>query len=451
MAAAFPTPCPVPDVDRALLGYINSRQETLRIRAALSKYLLSAANGPNSGNIKSYQHLDHQCPNQDTAKRNPPSHLNHTRIDYHHALEDLARARTRHKELQAALEDLWTSHLAEASAQTHAEYDVDVTRSYVSLLQQRRRCLELQVIQESVEKLMNAYPADSHKDPRTLVKQAIGEQPDLPVERLELLSGPEGDQTWVFKLKKEVLDARAKMDRANTARIVAQQEKEGSPSLSHQVYALGHARDDMVAWVEEELSKLNEESEFLEDASPVKRPANHIVPDIHSSEDHIRQGYEGYTASRSRLLDVHEASSRIGTASSSLLPEPLADPPSAAQALLGTQSSKFIVDIICQLPQLTQMSNSERSILQQAVYLKALLSSADEELTEALSRLSEESRLLPSGSKNLLEWGAIACEAEKAVRGFANEERRQGHQEASSVAAMLDLCSLQSEVLAFAK
>jgi hypothetical protein len=206
------TTCPINDVDRALSSYINSREDTLRIRRTLSKYLTSSLRPVNA--VTRSQHLNHECPqNLSAANTNPPG-LKDTRLQYLQALRAKAQAQTRHRELQASLEGLRNRHVNENPTQPESEYDNEITKGYVSLLRQRRRYAELQVIQGSLDKLLGAKPSDASTDPRDLVKRLIGEQPDLPAERLEQLSQADDEQTWTFKLKQEVLEARASMERA---------------------------------------------------------------------------------------------------------------------------------------------------------------------------------------------------------------------------------------------
>src|SRR5205814_1928792 len=103
------------------------------------------------------------------------------------------------------------------------------------------------------EKLLESHPVTVPKDPKIMVKEGIGEQPDLPAERLELPSQDREVEDWVFRLKKEVLETRASMDRANSARESAQDENRGGEfELKQQVYALSSAREELVDWVEGE-------------------------------------------------------------------------------------------------------------------------------------------------------------------------------------------------------
>jgi hypothetical protein len=334
--------------------------------------------------------------------------------------------------------------------QPESEYDNEIMKSYVSLLRQRRRYAELQVIQASLGKLLSAKPLDASTDPRDLVKRLIGEQPDLPAERLEQLSQAEDDQTHIFKLKQEVLEARASMERAQAARKKAQHESRGLSTLQEQVLALECARDEIVDWVQGELAKMEEDSLFLEDASPIKRSVSEKAEpvDLAASETRIRESYNKYIVARASLLEAH--------ASLQQPPEPVgtddkptnANPSQADDKKDATSKpTQPISKLLPHLPGLSQIANTERALLQSTIYLQTQLAAADQDIEEALLRLSGESHLLPAGSKDVAAWGEKAREAEGSTKDFVESRLREGRKEVGSVSTIVELCSLQSKVL----
>ncbi|KAF2831664.1 hypothetical protein CC86DRAFT_366983 [Ophiobolus disseminans] len=440
-----PTSCPISEVDRALSTYINSREETLKIRRTLSRYLTTSLR-PVSTAVKN-QHLNHECPQGISATSTNPPGLQVSRLEYLQALRARSQAQARHSELQAALKDLQQRHVDENPTQPQLDYDNGSTQGYVSLLRQRRRLAELQVIQGSLDKLLTARPSHAPLDLKLHVKDIIGEQPDLPAERLEQLEQPQNDQIWIFKLKQEVLDARTSMDRASAARTKAKSTSQGVPSLQQQVYALERARDEIVEWVQGELAKLEEDSIFLEDASPIKRPAKGpISVDVSSAEEKIRNAYDQYTASRASLIESYENLQHPPV----LQTEEQDISPSTSKDVKPDQPpppQRPITKLIPHLPHLTRTANTERSLLQQSVYLQAQIASADQEIEDALLRLSGESHLLPAGSKDVAAWGKTAAEAEAATKEFVEGHLQASRQEVSSVSTIVELCSLQSKVL----
>lgn len=280
-----------------------------------------------------------------------------------------------------------------------------------------------------------------------MVRDAIGEQPGPPVERLEQLAGKIDNDGSMFKLKKEVLEAKASMDRAKAVKSTANSNAPANPSLEQQVYALGCARDEIVAWVEEELAKMNEESALLEDASPVKRlPQAPAAIDLNDSKESIQRSYNQYTSSRSEVIEAHTsldlspstngatALSRNGSHTGNQVQQP-------------SQSKRPVTEIAPLIPSLNQTAENERALLQQTVYLQAKLSSAAEELKESLARLSDESHLLPSGPAVPTTWAAAAREAGTATKRFVEEQLRESQQDIERIAGIAQLSLLQRQVI----
>ncbi|KAF3046382.1 hypothetical protein E8E12_006494 [Didymella heteroderae] len=437
--------CPIPGVDQALSSYINSRDDTLRIRRTLSRYLTSSIRPVN--NATQNQHVNHECPQGISATSTNPPGLKDSRIAYLHALRAKAQAEAKHRELQASLEDLQSRHLDENPTLPQSDHDDESTRGYVTLLRQRRKLAELNVVQESLEKLLAAKPPTRHHDPRDHIQDTIGEQPDLPAERLEQISQPEDNESSIFKLKQEVLEARSRMDRAHMARKQATNAMGDQPGLQEQVHALEKARNEIVEWMQGELAKMEEDSLFLEDASPIKRSVREDAPiDLGSAEARIRASYDRYTAARIALIESYssltEPSREVDKADADATAQDSVEPEKT------TSMVRPITKLLPHLPLLARFAQNERSLLQQAVYLQGQLAASDQELEEALLRLSGESHLLPAGSKDASAWGKVAKETENVTETFVKEHLQESRQEVSSISAIVDLCSLRSKVLA---
>ncbi|KAI8940435.1 hypothetical protein NX059_004123 [Plenodomus lindquistii] len=441
------TSCPIADVDRALSAFVNTREDTLRIRRTLSKYLTSSFRPVNSATQN--QHLNHEVPSGLSVTSTNPPGLKDRRLEYLQALRAKNQAQARQRELQASLQDLQNRYNDDESKHATTDHDNEATQSYVSLLRQRKRFAELQIIQDSLDKLLIAKPSNTLSDPRTTIRDTIGEQPDLPAESIERLSGAPDDQAYIFKLKQEVLEAKASMERAQDARKKAQGQPNSSPSLQSQVAALEQARDEIVDWVQGELAKLEEESMFLEDASPIKRSTREVEEpiDLTSAETRIRETYNKYTASRASLLEAYES-----------LQQPPRSPESKQEesndAISGAETDQYsskptmpFAKLMPYLPHLTRTANNDRSLLQQSVYLQNRIASADQDIEEALLRLSGESHMLPAGSKDIRAWGQTAREAEARTEEVVKRHLQASRQELSSVNAIVELCSLQSKVL----
>ncbi|ORY09458.1 hypothetical protein BCR34DRAFT_371694 [Clohesyomyces aquaticus] len=442
------TPCPLPEVDRALSPFVNPQKETRKVRSALTRYL--AASLSHSKPNTTYSHLEFQCPIVNSRNDNKSSDSKTIRSEYLKALRERSKAQARHDRIQSVLLDLHEDHVAELPGQVDAQYDNDVTRSYVSLLRQRSRFSSLQVIQSSLDKLLllNVNPAHGQSDPKSLVKKALGEQADLPVQRLELLTGyPDVDES-MFRLKKQVLESKANMNRASSLRAEATKASQADGSLKQQVYALGCARDEIVDWVQNELAKLSEESEYWENASPLKQPGrDQPPPETVLSEYQIRTAYGQYTKSRASLLEALESIGRSATPCDTAPSDPSGLSQLEPESSVSTGAGLPITSMLPQLQSLATSLRNERALLLQAVYLQLQFSLAADKASDSLSRLSEESHLLPSGSKELIAWGKTVSQAEAATEQFVTGRLQESLQETNNITAISDLSSLQERVL----
>jgi hypothetical protein len=442
-----PTSCPVSDIDRVLASYINSRDDTLKIRRTLSKYL-TAAIRPASAATQN-QHLNHAYPHNCSVLATNPPGLQNSRKAYLTVIRSHLAAHKRHEETQASMLQLQNQNTFGSPGEDDSQYDSEVTRSYVALLRQRRRFSELQVIKESLEKLLDASPLHGSEDPKDLVMKALGEQPTLPPERLDKIARSEDDGSLTLKVKKEVLEARSSMDRAIAARAEAQSASRTTSSMKEQVHALGCARQEIVEWVQEELAKMEEESGFLEDASPVKRAIDEVPsPHLTDSDSQIRDSYNQYTSSRSIAISSHAsiqqpyithaaAADRCNVDQDVGVPEP-----ESARSPRLTMAKA-----LPHLSELSQCNTNERSLLQQAVYLQTQISAANEETSQALLRLSEESHLLPSGTKGIEAWGKTSADVQTVNEDFVRAQLHDSRQDIGNITAIVDLCSWQSKVL----
>ncbi|PVH98564.1 hypothetical protein DM02DRAFT_673277 [Periconia macrospinosa] len=439
-----PPPCPVSNIDRALSSYVHSREETLKIRATLTSYLTASLRPVNSPSQN--HHLNQECPQDITAASKNPPGVAGLRREYLEVIKAQSAAQSRYRQLQSSLDDLRHGHSTASHPESNRKHDDDTMQVYIELLRQRRGVSELHIIQDSLEKLLNANPINGLQEPKALVADAIGEQPNLPAERLEKLSRPGDENSLTLKVKKEVISASSAMERAKSARSKAKNTSRDAPKLQEQVYALGRAREEMIDWVQIELAKIEEQS-VIEDVSPIKRATQPMSSiDLASSESQIRKTYESYTASRQAAIKSHLSLQEISDAG-----QAIETPQTKAQQIDADQCNEHLLDVFAKvlphLPNLMHIDSVERDLVQQMVYLQAQIHAADEETTEHLLRLAGESHMLPSGSKAVETWGTVTVEMEGANEGFVKARIADSRQEISRVSTIVDLCSLQSQVL----
>ena len=433
-------PCPFPEVEAALSPYIHSRQETLSIRKKIASYLESQLTSIDESNGE-HSHLIVECvPPSLRVKRIPPE-INGIRRGYLEALQANAAARDRYNELKSELDECRNQHVMDSASKLDVAYDREATYAYINLLHQRRRFNKLQVIQKTLDKLMDAQPNPGQKDMRAILKEKVGEQPDLPASKLEPQAPNQEVEGLIFKLKKEVLEAKQGMDKANAIRAEAQRQQEAGqkPRLEAQVYALRCARDRLVSWIEGELAKLSEdESEMLEDQSPQKKPERFEDSEStgHFYQEQIKELYDKYVSSRASLIatiDSTSASMQCGSAGSELAEsKPSSDP--------GRDTSSTIMkvmDVLPYVPVLLQASRDERALLQQTTYLRHQLISASEETVRTIRRLADESHLVAPGANSALAWAAATKDVAASTKKYVEESLEEGEKHGAGAKEVL--------------
>ncbi|OCL07094.1 hypothetical protein AOQ84DRAFT_409564 [Glonium stellatum] len=428
-----PLPFPLPEVEAALSPYIHSRQETLNIRKKVARYLESQLASADESNSENSRLIVECVPLSLRVKRVPPE-INGIRRTYLEALQANVAARERYSGLKSELDELRSQHATDSASRLDVAYDQEATCAYINLLRQRRRFNKLQVIQKTLDKLVDAQPNPGRKDMRTLLKEKLGEQPDLPASKLEPQAPNQEVEDLIFKLKKEVLETKQGMDRANAIRAEAQKQQETveEPRLEAQVYALRCARNELVSWVEGELAKLSEdESEMLEDQSPQKKLGG--VENSESAgcsyQEQIKELYDKYVSSRASLIaaiDSIPTSVQYGPAGSETV-----ESKSSSGLSQGTASTTVkVTGVLPYVPALLQASRDERSLLQQTAYLRHQLASASEETLRTIRRLADESHLVAPGTNSALDWATATKDAAASTKKYVEESLEEGEKHA---------------------
>ncbi|KAF2013130.1 hypothetical protein BU24DRAFT_230912 [Aaosphaeria arxii CBS 175.79] len=448
-----PVACPVADVDAVLSEYVNSRQDTLEMRRHIAN--LPAAGLQNSQSAPFPGHLLRECslslptarPKSSDAARVLPAAAAAARSRYLRALEAKWLANARLRRLQNELDQLRREDCPGTSTENSTSLQDDDLRDYIALLHGSRRCSELQLVLKSLDSLLTSTPVNSHGGFAIRINDSVGTPPDRPAETLGQPSPPHSDQSRLFQLKKEVLEAKLSADRVCANRKACFDGLSDANHGRQQIHALSHAKDEIVTWLETELSKLSETSELLEDASPIKKsryPAldtNDTLP-----SEKITGAYAQYVASRSEAIDVHNS---LETMLNEYQSATLANPAVPHHPVRDSQDSKELsTRILRHLPFLVQILSSERSLLQQTVYLEARLAAASDALGGSLVKLREESHLLPSNASKHDAWGIAAIRAGDETRDFVREKLNESQQQFRTINSIVDTLSLQNKILA---
>ncbi|KAJ9669350.1 hypothetical protein H2201_000702 [Coniosporium apollinis] len=447
-------PCPLPVVEETLSPYIHTRQDTIRIRQLLTESL--ASNLPSGNTHLSYLTLT--SPPADLAAAAPNGNLSGLRKRYIEALQANVAAREQFNTVTAELNELREVKLKDEEPSLGLGSGQEELRNYMSLLRQRRRYEKLQVIQQSLDELASTSSSATRADVKAMITETIGESPEPPHAHPRQDDGASSIEQLTFRMKEEVLAAKQRMDLANRtqARIQQHASSHGNPSLEAQVDALRRARDELVNWIEGELAKISEDSSATIDPDPRQNgrdPGTNggkLPPDAQPYLARIQEAYGQYVAARQSIIATieatrHEPQQPGSPQKTTPHPAPIKAPKSA-----DSRDTKAY-DALPYFPHLLQISQDERSLLQQSTYLRRQLSAATAENAKLIDRLADESHLVTPGAKDAKAWAAAASVASESTNAIVTEHLESGEQAiASADGALAEMNARRNALAGFA-
>ncbi|KAE8148048.1 hypothetical protein BDV25DRAFT_159117 [Aspergillus avenaceus] len=403
MADESAGPTYIPAFAQPLAPYIKSRQEVLRIRQTLTAYLRSliifADDDPGNPNGHAHSHLS-LCVPQDAVvgvKQIPPE-VTGLRRKYLEALQANVNAR---KEYLAVSEKQLSERSQGGVAGTEAcpvNPNAEL-QAYLKLLRERRQHAKLQIFQHYLQELKGrdlVKPEDFDTTPDQGQQDIL--PPDLE-QHSEEGSSKDGAEGLLHNLERAVVQAKARLDREKRLleELKARREVQAIPDSETiapavKIMALQRIRDELVHWVEQELTSV---ANFEEE--PVQElPAEEIEESARLLDEQIAQikdQYAAYVDARKRLLDTaSRACQPIGVNSAKPPNRPTEQKQVNDEAALPVEPLNvlsFADDVL--LP----LSKYQRALTLQKSYLAGMLAKEKSTTLRILNRLSDESHLLP--------------------------------------------------------
>ncbi|EON61866.1 hypothetical protein W97_01084 [Coniosporium apollinis CBS 100218] len=442
-------PCPLPVVEEALSPYIHTRRDTLRIRQLLIESLVS--NLSNGDTHLSYLTLA-SLP-ADSAAETLSGKFTGLRKRYIEALQANAAAREQLDTVTAELNELREANLRNETPSLGFGSGQDELRNYISLLHQRQQYEKLQVIQQSLDELASASASVTRADVKAMITETLGESPEPPHAYPKQEDKASSVEQLVFRLKEEVLAAKQRMDLANRSRAEIQQHASSpvEPSLEAQVDALRRARDELVSWIEGELAKISEDSAMIgpdlrQDGRDPVSDGSKLPNDAQPYFMRIQETYRQYLAARQSIIATIEATRHEPQRPAS--PPKLTEHPSPTKAPKSAKPRNVeAYDALPYFSHLLQISQDERSLLQQSTYVRRQLSTATAENTKLIERLADESHLVTPGAKDAKAWAAAASVASQSTNAFVTEHLESGEHAISSAEGALAEMSARRKAL----
>ncbi|KAG0157025.1 hypothetical protein PDIDSM_4208 [Penicillium digitatum] len=381
----------IPPILKPLAPYIKSRQETLRIRQALTSYLRSFIEFDDQSRDLAQSHLS-LCALTDgvASVKRFPADLPGLRKDYLKALSANVAAR---KDFALVSENV-ASLRRQRSPPNRPSENPDLQepgtelREYLALLRDRRRHSKLQVFRNYLEE---SKPRDARS-----FEHIVNDGDQIPLPEVDAEAGRMGTETdldeLLHNLERAVVRARTQLDRQKQLFEKAKaQHDPRAETPNAKVQALQTTRDELVQWVEERLVGQGDLDESLpQELHPEE--TREAQRGLENRKRQITEQYAAYLQARRDLLDaasracqpvnvLQKPPSRTTNKNELAMPEML--PPNPIDVLSYTNEN------------LVPLLKSEKSLALQKSYLSGLLSKEKSTTLRALNRLSDESHLLP--------------------------------------------------------
>ncbi|KAH0544470.1 hypothetical protein FGG08_001367 [Glutinoglossum americanum] len=396
---------PLPQVASSLRPYIKTRQEALRVRRTLTIYL-----GSTLASSKDESKLPYALAAPDASlsvKRIPPE-ISGLRRQYLKALQANEKARGEYQflsDLRAASDETNTRQTTKKVDEDDEDHE-GLLHTYLALSRLRQRFEKLRIFQDYLDLLCRKAPAKSQFLDMNEILKDLPMPPKPPAEALRStganVSNPPVSSTDKLSRQLEMSVLRAKHLLENEQRLLAEwkNKRDGETAAeatdgSRRLQALGQVRNELIHWIESELSKTGHPLEGDVEQTSGQRTSDSDSSVPQSAEGIMRQ-YQEYIEARKSLLMA------LSMATSSL---PTQEKCNTATAYAADESGQVtatdqIAPAYSFLPyfshHLLPLSTFQKSIVQQKSCLTTGLAKQQRLMIQAIERLGEESHLLPS-------------------------------------------------------
>jgi hypothetical protein len=311
---------------------------------------------------------------------------------------------------------------------------------YVHLLRQRRQHKKLDIIQQALTNLHDTEPNPSRVDIKAFLKEELGEPPQAPIPAIDQNDAQTRVDELTFRLEKELLIAKSRLNEANKAKDEAEKRVAAlpAPSLAAKVAALRSARDHMIDWVEGELAKIPESDGDTSQADLSFMDETLGSEELSDEEvtAKVQELYSVYITARERLIANVDATTKLKNNAISDDPLP-PDPRSPAKGPTTPSKPIRASDILPYLRTLLHSSREEASLLQQTSHLRRQLTLATEETDRAVQRLAGESYLVPQDTIRMDAWAKAANEATAKTDSFVKAQIEAGDESVANARKVL--------------
>lgn len=461
-------PCPIPQVRDALKPYIRTRQEVHRIRQALTSQLSSSL--PNDLPL-SQASLGSAPPTNDDdgalgkVTSDPillSSNSSSLHAQYLAALNAHRAAQARYNAAKADIANLISEQQQPTTPVRYSTEPQSGSKNgvaeYLASLRAQRSQTRADAVLNALDRLASLSPHPAQTDIKSAVRELLGEAP-VPPSSGHLSNGigdggKEKLDGLVSNVKRAVVKAKVGAEEAQRERERSEKRRRecdiihGDVDVLVRQKALEKARDELHAWMEGELAKVQEHEEDEEEedmgngANGLNGNGTHHGQHQEVSEDvvneKVHEMYDRYIESRKELLVVVESTLKDHARQKEEQDRPTELTPNSSTPSSpsirrrntlqqpSTTPSISALSLLLHLPQLVNTSRTNASILQQTSFLRRSLQQSSTASTSTIQRLAGESHLVPPDTTNIATWAQASQQANEKTREVVREHTLAG-------------------------
>jgi hypothetical protein len=318
-------------------------------------------------------------------------------------------------------EDIAQSNLASSTSAQDSSSSNELLEERISLLKLQAKSNRLSAVQGHLDSLMQKpAAAPEYLDPEDVFHEAMS-RPSVPKEVVNSLVAQQSVQKTdlteqVAQLEKTVLRAKLLLRREEQLLRETRTNAQSIPDVISngiRLHALNTTRNELINWIETELSKASGDEEGDDNCSNSHSQSTADQATINTQLNNIKEKYAKYLATRRSLL------ASVGERSDFSAAPVLA--PSATKQQAGEPepaSSTYLLTPYIET--LLALSKKQRAMISQKSHVNATLGKEVKSNCQSLSHLEEESQLLPS-------YSATPTSRRRSVLGeFLGSEERSG-------------------------
>ncbi|KAI9770276.1 MAG: hypothetical protein M1840_003435 [Geoglossum simile] len=392
---------PLTQVASSLRPYIKTRQEALKVRRTLTVYLGSAlADSDDKGKLP----YTLAAPDISLSVKRIPTAISGLRKQYLKALQANERARKEYQslsDLRGASDEPGARPISKKADEDDEDHD-EFFQTYLALLRLRRRYEKLRIFQDYLRLLCRKAPANPQFLDMNKILGELPTPPALPTGAIQTTKANASDSpisgidALTRRLEMSVLGAKHSLE--SERRLLGEWRDKGAGNPeeattgSHRLHALGRVRNELIHWIESELSKTGNSLEGDIEQTTGERTVD-TGSAISQSLEGVSHQYRGYVEVRESLLvalsmatlslPTQERGSTAGTDEAGQVG--MTDHMAPAYSFLPLFSHHLL-----------PLSTFQKSIILQKSCLTMSLAKQQRSIIQTIERLGEESHLLPA-------------------------------------------------------